>query len=207
MAGPPGAGKSTVTRAAARPARPGARAAGQGHGVRRVRRGDARRGRAVRRRARGRLVRRAHQGARVRRARRRHPGDPRPRLPGARDRPVHHGDPRRGALGANGSRSSAGRPSGWSGCAPTPPRCDAGCSPAARRATRASSPTSTPSSPACGPTTHPRCRTSPSTTATARPTSPRSSGTTFAEQVVHQERALAALGITRGHRSARSQGG
>ena len=66
-------------------------------------------------RARRRLVRRARQGARVRRARRRDPGDPRARLPGARDRPVHHGDPRRDALGASGWTSSAGRPSGWSG--------------------------------------------------------------------------------------------
>ena len=67
-----------------------------------------------------------------------------------------------------------GPPVRWSGSAPTPPRCGAGCSRGARRATPASSPISPPSSPACAPTSHPRCRTSPSTTATARPTSPPS---------------------------------
>ena len=42
------------------------------------------------------------------------------------DRPVHHGDPRRRALGAVGRRARRRHPSGWSGSAPTPPRCGAG---------------------------------------------------------------------------------
>ena len=167
VAGPPGAGKSTVA-ACCWPAAPGPRAAGQGHDVRAVRGRDAGRGRAPAGRARGPVVRRARQGARVRRDDGHRAGDPRRtaarcccpgRSPGRSTMP---------AAGGPGSPTWAAARCAWSGSARTRPRCTAGWPPAARAGTRPSWPTSRRSPPACGSAPSPRRRTPRSTTAVDR---------------------------------------